>query len=183
MNPPDKWLIYTPSGIDIDSYPSIVRHLEHHKPRLEGRAVEQPYWQLQQAQNRDRVWDNPKIIFPDIAPEARFAFDETGLHLDMTGFIIAEEDLYLLAVLNTSHVFSFFCGISATIRGGFIRWRRQYVERIPIPAAPDGERQRIADLARLCLDAKGQGVEAIEREIDARVAELYGLKPSPKDES
>lgn len=37
------------------------------------------------------------------------------------------------------------------------------------------DRQAIADLAQKCLDAKGLGVEEFEREINARVASLYGL--------
>ena len=37
------------------------------------------------------------------------------------------------------------------------------------------DRAAIAALARKCLDAKGVGCEAWEKEIDDRVAALYGL--------
>jgi hypothetical protein len=41
--------------------------------------------------------------------------------------------------------------------------------------ASPGDRTAIAALAQKCLDAKGVGCEAWEKEIDARVAGLYGL--------
>ena len=50
-----------------------------------------------------------------------------------------------------------------------------YVSKVPIPKAPDSERAAIAALVQKCLDAKGVGCEAWEKEIDARVAALYGL--------
>lgn len=39
----------------------------------------------------------------------------------------------------------------------------------------DSDRAAIEKLVRKCLDAKGEGCEAWEREIDGIVARLYGL--------
>jgi len=41
--------------------------------------------------------------------------------------------------------------------------------------ASAADRSAIAALAQKCLDAKGVGCEASEKEIDERVAALYGL--------
>jgi len=43
------------------------------------------------------------------------------------------------------------------------------------PGASCSDRAAISALARKCLDAKGIGCEAWEKEIDDRVAALYGL--------
>ncbi len=55
------------------------------------------------------------------------------------------------------------------------RFIRQYVEKIPIPTASAADRSAIAALAQKCLDARGVGCETWEKEIDERVAGLYGL--------
>ena len=54
-----------------------------------------------------------------------------------------------------------------------------YLEKIPIPTAPDSEKAAISALVQQCLDKRGQNVAEIEAEINARVAALYGLSPSP----
>jgi len=131
---------------------------------------------LQQPQYKYSTYFNsPKIIFPDIAKESRFTLDTKGNYIDMTCFTIPGEDLYLLGVLNSKYVENIMYGISSQIRGGYIRFKRQYVEQIPIPQASDADRQIISSLVEQCLAAKGQGVESLEAQINERVAWLYGL--------
>lgn len=81
-------IIYTPQGIDIDKFPAIKKHLLQFKDSLKSRALNQQWWELQQAQNREGIWEKPKIIYPDICKESRFSLDEEGFYLDMNGFII-----------------------------------------------------------------------------------------------
>lgn len=50
-----------------------------------------------------------------------------------------------------------------------------YVSEVPIPEAPETKHVAIADLVQKCLEAKGVGCEAWEKEIDGRVTALYGL--------
>lgn len=49
------------------------------------------------------------------------------------------------------------------------------MSRVPIPNASNTEREAISKLVQKCLDAKGVGCEAWEKEIDERVTALYGL--------
>lgn len=175
----DEYIIYTPPGIDINKYPAIKRHLAAHRERLEARAIKQPWWELQQAQNRDGVWKGTKVIFPDIAKESRFTLDATGIYADMTAFVLPVADVFLVAVLNSAIAWTYLCQVAAILgdaaRGGRIRLKRQYVQRLPIPSASEADRSAIAALAQKCLNAKGVGCEAWEKEIDERVAALYGL--------
>jgi len=64
---------------------------------------------------------------------------------------------------------------------GFLRFIRQYVEEIPIPAVPPVEQKALEGLVGRILKAKkGNGaadVRALEREIDQRVCALSGLTP------
>lgn len=49
------------------------------------------------------------------------------------------------------------------------------MNKVPIPQANEIERKMISKLVQKCLDAKGVGCETWEKEIDIRVAKLYGF--------
>lgn len=83
--------------------------------------------------------------------------------------------MYLLGILNSISIDNYFLEIGAQVRGGYLRFKRQYVEKIPIPNASTTEREAISKLVQKCLDAKGVNCEAWEKEISDRVASLYGL--------
>jgi hypothetical protein len=173
----NRWIIVTKTGVDMKRYPAIFKHLSQWQSNLEKRSDQGNYWwELRSCEYYD-VFKSPKIIFPDIASSTRFTLDKTGTYIDMTAFVIPKPDLYLLGILNSTLVERFIVEVSSQIRGGFLRFKRQYVEQIPIPAAPAAERATIAALAQQCLDTKGQGPQVAqwESEIDERVARLYGL--------
>ncbi len=132
------------------------------------------WWELRSCDYYD-AFDQPKIIYPDIAKNMRFAFDSSGTFSGNTTYFFASDDLYLLGLLNSSPVEMFYAEMSAQVRGGYLRFFRQYVEQIPIVAAPASDNTAIADLVQHCLDARGVGCGSWEAEIDARVARLYGL--------
>lgn len=184
---PDKWVIFARRGIQIDDYPAIRAHLAQWKAELtpkrtgkeeKGRKPGRYKWyEVQDDVAYYPAFEKPKIVFPDITKEPRFAFDSTGGYVDTTIFVIPVDDLYLLGVLNSEAVLELYVDMSPKIRGGYLRYKRQYVERIPIPQASAADRTAIADLVRQCLDTKGQGprVAEWEAEFNARVARLYGL--------
>jgi hypothetical protein len=118
----------------------------------------------------------PKIVFPDISPESRFSLDKTGLYPDMTAFMIPSDELYLIGILNSKPVLNYYIEISAQIRGGYLRYKRQYVTQIPIPPASPNDKKQIEKLVQKCLDAEGRNCEKFEAEIDKIVSMLYGLE-------
>ena len=82
-------------------------------------------------------------------------------------------------MLNYSYVWNYLCQSVAVLgdikKGGRLRLKRFYIEKIPIPTASEADKEAIEKLVQKCLDAKGVGVEQWEAEIDDRVAHLYGL--------
>ena len=52
---------------------------------------------------------------------------------------------------------------------------RTYFEKTIIPNASKADRATLSALVQKCLDAKGVDCQEWEREIDERVAALYGL--------
>ena len=178
------WLIFTPHGIDMSPYRAVREHLAKWKQRLEQRALEQEWYELQQAQYRySLTFSKPKIVYPDIAKESRFALDTKGQYVDMTAFVIPSDDLFLLGVLNSQVAWVFLSERAAVLgdasEGGRLRLKRQYMEHLPVPSASAGERTAVAGLVERVLAAKRADaqadVAALEQEIDDRVYRLYGL--------
>jgi hypothetical protein len=185
----DCWLIFTRRGINISKYPAVKRHLGQYKKRLIPRPDDWPldeawegrkpgpyrWFEIQDSIAYFQEFEKPKIVFPDIAPRARFALDLDAHYLGNTGYIIPVQDLYLLGVLNSEAVNEFYTNLSSQVRGDYLRFIYQYVAQIPIPDAPKAEKKAIERLVQKCLDARGENCEQWEREIDERVAALYGL--------
>jgi adenine-specific DNA-methyltransferase len=92
-------------------------------------------------------------------------------------FMPAEK--WLLGVLNSKAAFWLFRQVSNTIRGGFVRFIRQYVEQIPIPTASPEKQKEVERLVDRILMVKARDAQAdvstLERKIDQLVYELYGL--------
>jgi len=173
------YLIYTPPGFDINCYRAIKEHLLRFRPFLEKRAIAQPWWELQQAQNKSGAWTNPKIVYPFICKESRFTLDTDGIYSNMNTFILPSADLFLLGVLSSKIIWWYLQNNCAVLgdphASGRLQLKRQYVERIPIPHASSHDRAAIAALVQKCLDAKGVNTQRWEQEINERVTWLYGL--------
>ena len=74
-------MIVTKIGIEIKDYPAVFKHLKQWKAALEIRADQgEHWWELRSCRYYD-LFEGPKIIFPDIAKESRFAFTAESLYL------------------------------------------------------------------------------------------------------
>jgi hypothetical protein len=175
----DRWLIVTRIGTDMERYPAIMAHLRQWQPQLEARWDKGDHWWELRACAYYDVFAEPKIVFPDIAKEPRFVLDRLGYYATNTTYVLAVDDPYLAAVLNTAPLWAYssqrLTVMGDAEKGGRMRFFAQFVERIPIVEPPQAERSAICALAERCIDAGGVGCQEWEREIDERVAALYGL--------
>jgi len=147
-----RFLIRTHIGVTIERYPTILDHLAEWRQTAEVRdARGTKWWELRPCNNYE-FFDQPKIIYPDIGKDSRFVIDTDGMHTDYTVFNIPFADYFLLAVLNSSPVFSYLKSECAVLgdenRGGRLRFYRQYMERVPIPRTSEANRQSLAGLAK-----------------------------------
>jgi len=169
------WVILAKDNGNTSDYPAVMEHLKGYEDKLKNRSDQgHNWWELRPCTYYDE-FDKPKIVFPDISPEPRFTLDMNNYCPDMTAFVIPSSSLFLLGVLNSKCVLDFYLEISAQIRGGYLRYKRQYVTQIPIPQAQTKEIEIIEKLVQKCLDAEGQDCEKWEKEIDEIVTKLYGL--------
>ena len=179
INQRDRWLIVTPIGIKINEYPAIFKHLSRWETQLDSRCDKGNHWWELRACSYYDAFNKPKILYQEIATYHRFAFEETGGMANNKIFMISTSDLYLLAALNSSFAWTYLKNTCQIMLHGALAMQSPYILSTPIPPATESERAPIRALAQQCLDAKaanaGADVTDWEREIDERVAGLYGL--------
>lgn len=160
IEPQDLWLIYIPKcRLAIADFPAIERHLRPFREQLEKRATKQEWFELQQAQEAYvSKFGKPKIVYPDISQGSKFSLEINGAYIPTTAFAIAGADSYLLALLNSTSTWWLIEQISPALRGGVWRQRlkSQYIEILPVPAAPPETRARLATLAETAQRAAEQ---------------------------
>ncbi len=140
-----KFIIFLRRGIDINEYHAIKKFLWNYKDRLTPKPKDYngsewggrkggayKWFEIQDPVDYYKEFDQPKIVYAEISTTGNFTLDTTGMYIDMTAFTIGSAELYLLGILNSALCKFFFSTISSEIRGGFLRWKRQYVENIPI---------------------------------------------------
>lgn len=177
-------IIFTHNNINIDDYPAVKTYLLKFKEKLEKRAVKQPWWQLQQAQNRSGIWDNPKILYPDICKESRFSLDKNSIYADMKGFVLTSSSKYLLAILNSKLIWWYLKQICAVLgdpeKGGRLQLKSQYIERIPVAMCSDLRlKDEIESLVEQCLK-NPNGCYQYELQLDNLVYQLYDITEDEK---
>ncbi len=84
-----------------------------------------------------------------------------------------------MALLNSQLVHFFYSNLTSTIRGGYLRFIRQYLAQIPV-IEPDKEvREKIENIAKQIMDIKSNDskidTRSLENQIDQFVYEMYGL--------
>ena len=174
--------------------------MKKYKSRLLQRATRQEWFELQQPQyNYFDFFINPKIIYPDIASEPRFAYDEESFFGATTIFIIPMKDLYLLGLLNSKIGALYFSNVCAALEGKnekYLRFKRQYLLGFPVRIINFSDpidvvhHDHLVTLVEQMLTLHNQSaaaklpgeqeriqreIEMTDRQIDKLVYELYGL--------
>jgi hypothetical protein len=189
------YLIYPHPNIDIRDFPAIEKHLAIFKDRLIARATKQEWFELQQPSvAMIPVFNSPKIVYPEIAPECRFALDETGNYSNNKTFVLPIADRRLLGILNSrlaNFYFQLKCAALEGQSGRYLEFRAQYVSQFPVRVEVESKSSAslvslvdtmIVLHARLSAEQLPQRREQVQREIDATdrqidalVYQLYGL--------
>ena len=130
--PQDKWLIFAHRGIDINAYPAIKKHLGKYRDALEKRSGKQRWYELQTAPTDTGRFAQPKCIYPEMASETAFAFDDEGYYVGSPACLLPTSEMWLLGVLNTRAVSWFYARTAPQVRGPFLKFMPRYVAQIPI---------------------------------------------------
>lgn len=156
VNPQNKWLIFTYHGIDIDGYPAIKKHLERYSDALKRRVGDQKWYELQVASRDTDRFKYPKCIYPEMASETAFAFDDEGYYVGRPASLLPTNELWLLGVLNSKAVSWFYARTTPQIRGPFLKFTSRYVSQIPIPDIEQNQKALIRKIVEYILYLKKQ---------------------------
>jgi len=180
----DLWLIDTHNGygntspIRMDHYPTIKAYLDQYQEKLKLRQDKgsTPYNLRSCAYHQE--FAKEKILWLEMSPVANFTYDKEGIFVLNTAYILTGANLkYLLAVLNSSVLDSYFPLISTDVRGKTRRYFKQYVEDLPIPQISPECQYPFNILVDYILLVKNIGIKLqsayFEQLIDGMVYELY----------
>ncbi|GAA8047620.1 class I SAM-dependent DNA methyltransferase [Helicobacter pylori] len=193
-----EWVINTHNGytsnlkfkippIDIEKYPALKSHLDSHWDTIATRSDQgdTPYHLRNCAYLED--FEKEKIVYPETSQGAYFIYENSGIFLEKTAFMIVSDayNLKLLTALLNSKLITFyfknFCGGCILGKSGY-QYNKHALEKIPIPKiTPQNQElaRKITDGTKAILEAKEKDPKAntqkLEKEIDALVYELYSL--------
>ncbi len=181
-----KWIINSHNGdknnapINIDDYPAIIKHLEQYYPQLEKRQDKgiTPYNLRNCAYLSD--FEKEKLIWIELVDRGRFAYDGKEIYCEATTFFMTGNGIkYLCAILNSGLNRWYLSQVAPTSGMGILRWKKIYVEKIPVPVLDEPKQQPFIRLVDKILAAKAQKPNAdtgkLEAEIDQLVYQLYNL--------
>jgi len=134
------YLILSYTGIKIDEYPTVKRHLSRFKSKLnkvwEVKYKKHPWYELRGCSYYSK-FENPKIIFPRINIRPNFTLDLDRYFTQDSSFIIPSSSTYLLGILNSKLLQFYAEKTCSLLRGNYYDYRYRYVEKFPIAKPKD----------------------------------------------
>ena len=182
-----------------NEYPAIFEHLRRHEERLKARGQcrytrsttsndrtdypGQHHWLELDNNPRDDYLDlmaEEKLLWIELVSRGRFAFDNNSTFAEATTFLMTGGQLkYLCGLLNSRLVYWYLSQVAPTSGMGTLRWKKVYVETIPIPRPDIGSLEAITRLVDSILPEISRDdtthLGGRETEIDQLVYNLYGL--------
>jgi len=178
------WLIDTHNGytdvppVSINDYPAVKTHLDGFFKYLKRRQDKgiTPY-HLRNCAYHDE-FSAEKVVWIELVNQGRFAYDDSGVFVEATTFMMIGKHMkYLCALLNSTLVHWYMRKTAPTSGMGVTRWKKVYVEGVPLalPLHPVATRMSsLVEQARTLLN-NANHIRQVERQIDSKVYEIYGL--------
>ncbi|MGP1347125.1 MAG: Eco57I restriction-modification methylase domain-containing protein [Phycisphaerales bacterium] len=177
----NKYLIYAHWSLDIELYPSIKRHLEQFKDKLESRpecrAGRFNWWCLSRYGSEYAAeYDKPKIFYKVISTYQEIAYAESSAVSNDKTWFIPSPPAGLLAYLNSKVAWFFLDQVAPKLQGGAFELRSPAMSQVPVPRLSEtlSELESKAIAAASRSDEDGDLPE-LERAIDDEVVGLFGL--------
>jgi len=115
-----------------ENHKPIANYLKPFEEKGKKRFDKGDYWWELRACDYYDEFENIKILVPDIALRMQATYDTQKFYLVNTAYIIPVDDKFLLAILNSNLIQFLYSKISSSIRGGYFRFIKQYLEILPI---------------------------------------------------
>jgi adenine-specific DNA-methyltransferase len=158
-----------------NKYPAIANHLIQFEEKAKKRYDKGQYWWELRACDYYEEFEKPKVMLPDISTHCQALIDfDNNFYCVNTAYIIPNLGFSDLAILNSKLVHFFYSNLTQSIRGGYLRFIRQYLEQIPIVETKALD-EKVTQILALKKENPVADTSSLESEIDQMVYELYGL--------
>lgn len=178
-------------AINLAQYPKAAAYLEMHRRKLSSRTyvteANRQWYEIWVPQNPS-LWQQPKIVFPDISPQPKFYYDDRGYIVDGNCYWITLSDLadhdllFLIAGIANSHFMTCYHDLvfSNKLYAGRRRYLTQYVEKYPLPDPTSPESRAIVDIVRDLIFSSLTNEEKAQKEraIEVLIAKAFGVEPA-----
>ncbi|MFW5774582.1 MAG: Eco57I restriction-modification methylase domain-containing protein, partial [Tangfeifania sp.] len=115
-----------------EKYPAVANHLIQFKEKAKKRYDKGQYWWELRACDYYEEFEKPKVMLPDISTRCEALIDaDENFYCVNTAYIIPGLSKSDLGILNSKLVLFYYSNLTQTIRGGYFRFIRQYLEQIP----------------------------------------------------
>ena len=158
----ELWLINTHNGVKgriprirIEDYPAVKAHLDQFWDKIKDRADQgdTPYNLRNCAYLED--FSKPKIVYPETTQGAYFAFDNSGIMLDKTCFMLISEDAVYIQRTLSSKLFEFaYKTIFSSVelgKSGY-QYNKHALVKLPILLPNPAEQKMVVECSINTLD-------------------------------
>ena len=183
----DLWVILFKRGWTIDRYgvgsedqnwdrlkeefPAVCKFLEPQKAACQIRTDQGDFWWELRSCDYYDAFENPKILYLDMAMSPTFVIDRVGAYCANTAYFLPLNEPFVLSILNSPIGWFIWSGITTVARGGVRRLFTYHLETTPIPPATDAQKAELAALAEAAQTAAEKRY-ALQQEITRRIPDL-----------
>jgi adenine-specific DNA-methyltransferase len=182
----EKYLLYVEWGFNIENYPAIKKHLESFQEPLSARSEVKkenyPWYAIERPRPEIKLeFEKNKILYNRFQVRPSFTFDGQGYFTNDAIYIVPNASLFLAGILNSNSCWFQIKNVCTEIQNGYQLLYDNF-RKVVIPPATPEQQAAIAGLVEQVLAAKAAAPAAdtlaLEQQIDAAVAALYGLTPA-----
>ncbi|GBC63279.1 hypothetical protein DENIS_4273 [Desulfonema ishimotonii] len=148
-----KWLILFPKGWTSnisgqkgsenawkyikENFPGIAGHLGQYESKAVKRHDKGEFWWELRACAYYDLFESPKIVWPNLQEDNKFAFDNNKFYINAPSVILPVKNKALLCIVNSKLAWFFLKDICAIRSGGYVEMKPQYFEQLPIVLPDD----------------------------------------------
>jgi len=176
----------------VKEYPAVAKHLANFEEPAKKRYDKGDFWWELRACEYYDEFAKPKITFLKFQVKPTFTFDTEEFVVNSAGFIIPQNDKYLLAILNSRLGWYIISKLCTQIQNGYqLIWK--YLKNLPVKNKDNKEKAVYVSIVKFVdnllklnkqlqatkLETQRQQIQRTishaEKKIDELVYKLYGL--------
>lgn len=162
-----------------NAFPAIHAHFNQFRKALIERDDQgRFFWELRPCAYWQE-FEQPKIIYQEIATYQAFGWDYEGYYANNKVFILPGANHLLLGLLNSGLAWWFLGHVAAKLQGDAYALQAPYVEQVPVPVV-NGKTKTdleigVTRILKFKKDNPAANVSSLEDDLNGRIYRLFGL--------